>query len=99
VISKRAQKKPQLFGAKAFGLMVALSFGVGLYTGVSMATEAKTAPVNIVEVEAGQTVWDIARPVADNRGADIREVLEQIQADNGLDDNFSVRPGQKLVVK
>ncbi len=97
--AKRAQKKPLSLGAKAVIVLLVLDFGAGIYTGVNLATEAKPDTASIVEVQTGQTVWDIARPVADARGADIREVLAQIQSDNGLDDNFSVRPGQKLVVK
>ena len=99
---KRAQKKP-LLRAKAFWAMAALACGIGIYTGCQIA-RADTATIKsddsrIVTVEDGQTVWDIARPVADKEGQDIREVVYEIQINNDLDDNCTVRPGQKLIVR
>lgn len=99
---KRAQKKP-LLRAKAFLAMAALACGIGIYTGCQIA-RADTATIKsddsrIVTVEDGQTVWDIARPVAGQEGQDIREVVYEIQINNDLDDNCTVRPGQKLIVR
>lgn len=83
--------------------MAALACGIGIYTGCQIA-RADTATIKsddsrIVTVEDGQTVWDIARPVADKEGQDIREVVYEIQINNDLDDNCTVRPGQKLIVR
>lgn len=100
---KRIPKRGPLFGAKSFLAMAVLVCGIGLYTGCQIA-RADTATIKsddsrIVTVEDGQTVWDIARPVADKEGQDIREVVYEIQINNDLDDNCTVRPGQKLIVR
>ena len=99
---KRVQKKPP-FGAKSFLAMAALACGIGIYTGCQIA-RADTATIKsdgsrIVTVEDGQTVWDIARPVADQEGQDVREVVYEIIVNNELDQNGTVRPGQKLVIR
>lgn len=99
----RIPKRGPLFGAKSFLAMAALACGIGIYTGCQIA-RADTATIKsddsrIVTVEDGQTVWDIARPVADKEGQDIREVVYEIQINNDLDDNCTVRPGQKLIVR
>ena len=98
----RPKRKPR-FRTIRTGLDIAMAFGVGLYVGsttpwVDAETIANdTAAVHVVE--PGETVWDIARPVADKEGQDIREVVYEIQINNDLDDNCTVRPGQKLIVR
>lgn len=96
----RIPKCGPLFGAKSFMAMAVLACGIGLYTGLGMAGDRVQADdVQVVTVETNQTVWDVARPIADAEGLDIREVVYQIQVNNNLDKDCTVRPGQQLVIR
>lgn len=98
--SRRIPKRGPLFGAKSFLAMAVLACGIGLYTGLGMAGDRVQADdVQVVTVEPGETVWDIARPVADEQGIDVREIVYQIQVNNNLDQDCTVRPGQQLVIR
>ena len=52
----------------------------------------------VAEVEAGDTVWDLAARLARPED-DIRDVVRAIKAQNGITDAAALRPGQTLVVK
>lgn len=98
--SRRIPKRGPLFGAKSFLAITVLACGIGIYTGLGMAGDRVQADdVQVVTVEPGETVWDIARPVADEQGIDVREIVYQIQVNNNLDQNCTVRPGQQLVIR
>lgn len=85
------------------GLAIMTAFGIGLYLGSATpwsqaeTVAADTAIVHVVE--PGETVWDIARPVADAQGMDIREVVYQLEINNNLDDECTLRPGQRLIIR
>lgn len=97
---KRIPKRGPLFEAKSFMAMAVLACGIGLYTGLGMAGDRVQADdVQVVTVENDQTVWDVARPIADAEGIDIREVVYQIQVNNNLDQDCTVHPGQQLVIR
>lgn len=98
----RPKRKPR-FRTIRTGMAIALAFGVGLYIGSATpwsqaeTVAADTAIVHIVD--EGETVWDIARPVADAQGMDIREVVYQLEINNNLDDECTLKPGQRLVIR
>lgn len=98
----RQKRKPHFRAVRSAMALVA-AFGVGLYIGsttpqVDAETIANdTAAVHVVE--PGETVWDIARPVADAQGMDIREVVYQLEINNNLDDECTLRPGQRLIIR
>lgn len=98
---KRIPKRGPLFEAKSFLAMAVLACGIGLYTGPGMAAgeTVKADDVQVITVEKDQTVWDVARPIADAEGLDIRKVVYQIQVNNNLDQDCTVRPGQQLVIR
>lgn len=85
------------------GLAIMTAFGIGLYLGSATpwsqaeTVAADTAIVHVVE--PGETVWDIARPVADAQGMDIREVIYLMEVNNNLDQNDTLTPGQKLIIR
>lgn len=85
------------------GLAIAAAFGIGLYLGSTTpwsqaeTVAADTAHVHIVD--KGETLWQIAGPVADKTGQDVREVIYQIQVNNGLGPNPTLKPGQRLVIR
>ena len=85
------------------GLALVAAFGVGMYVGSTTPwVDAKTiandtAAVHVVE--PGETVWDIVRPVADEQGIDVREIVYQLQINNDLDDDCTLTPGQKIVIR
>lgn len=101
---KKTRKKSNIAVMTA---MFAAAFAIGLVIGHATpaeaesihtaATQTETAETHIVQ--DGETLWDIARPVADRQGQDIREVIFQIQVNNDLGDNPVLKPGQKLVVR
>ncbi|WP_279018196.1 LysM peptidoglycan-binding domain-containing protein [Megasphaera elsdenii] len=96
------RRKPKFQVVRA-GLALVAAFGIGLYIGsttpqVDAETIANdTAAVHVVE--PGETVWDIARPVADAQGMDIREVIYLMEVNNNLDQNDTLTPGQKLIIR
>lgn len=96
------KRKPR-FRAVRSAMVIVVAFGVGLYIGsttpqVDAETIANdTAAVHVVE--PGETVWDIARPVADAHGQDIREVIYLMEVNNNLDQNDTLTPGQKLIIR
>lgn len=98
----RSKRKPR-FRAVRSAMAIVAAFGVGMYVGsttpwVDAETIANdTAAVHVVE--PGETVWDIARPVADAQGMDIREVVYQLEINNNLDDECTLRPGQRLIIR
>lgn len=98
----RSKRKPR-FRAVRSAMAIVAAFGVGLYLGSTTSwsqTETvanDTAAVHVVE--PGETVWDIARPVADAQGMDIREVVYQLEVNNNLDDECTLRPGQRLIIR
>lgn len=85
------------------GLAIVAAFGIGLYLGSATpwsqaeTIAADTAIVHIVD--EGETLWQIAGPVADRSGQDIREVIYEIQINNDLGPNPTLKPGQRLVIR
>lgn len=98
VVKRRAGR---LLTTGATICLMCLGCGIGLYTGVQIATastvKADTAQVHVVQ--QGETLWDIARPIADAQGQDIREVIYELEVNNELDQNCNLKPGQKLIVR
>lgn len=96
------KRKPR-FRMIRTGLAIMTAFGIGLYLGSATpwakaeTISAETARIHIVE--PGETVWDIARPVADAHGQDIREVIYLMEVNNNLDQNDTLTPGQKLIIR
>ncbi|WP_418518783.1 LysM domain-containing protein [Megasphaera sp.] len=79
------------------------AFGIGLYLGSTTPwsqAETVTADTTIIHVvDEGETLWQIAGPVADRSGQDIREVIYEIQINNDLGPNPTLKPGQRLVIR
>lgn len=99
---KEPKRKPRFRMIRA-GLAIAMAFGIGLYLGSATpwsqaeTVAADTAIVHVVD--EGETLWQIAGPVADKTGQDIREVIYQISVNNGLGPNPTLKPGQRLVIR
>ena len=72
-----------------------VSVGVGTWLGAALSAPP-AGEVVTVTVAPGQTLWALAGAAA-APGEDVREVVAQIAALNGLAD-ADVRPGQALVV-
>lgn len=96
------RRKPK-FQVVRTGMAIMAAFGVGLYLGSATPwSQAETiandtAIIHVVDTD--ETLWEIAGPIADKTGQDVREVIYEIQINNDLDDNCTVRPGQKLIVR
>ena len=78
-------------------LLVAFAVGVFVTAAGSVATqhEGTPAPTKIVQVGAGDTLWEIASQLADD--GDVRPMMEQIKQLNALD-SADLQAGQRLVV-
>ncbi len=96
------KRKPKFQVVRA-GLALVAAFGIGLYIGSttpwSQAETVANDAAAVHVVEPGETVWDIARPVADEQGIDVREIVYQLQINNDLDDDCTLTPGQKIVIR
>jgi LysM repeat protein len=78
-------------------LLVAFAIGVFVTAAGSVATQqpGTPEPTRIVQVQSGQTLWDIAAERAD--GGDVRAMMEKIERLNALDSSV-LQVGQRLVV-
>ena len=96
------KRKPKFQVVRA-GLALVAAFGIGLYIGSttpwSQAETVANDAAAVHVVEPGETVWDIARPVADEQGIDVREIVYQLQINSDLDDDCTLTPGQKIVIR
>lgn len=96
------RRKPKFQVVRA-GLALVAAFGVGLYIGSATPwtqaemVAADTAIIHVVDTD--ETLWEIAGPVADKTGQDIREVIYQIQINNDLGLAPTLKPGQRLVIR
>jgi hypothetical protein len=82
-----------------FLVALAVACSVGLYVGHSLCETVRAqedAQVHIVD--QGETLWEIAGPIADERGIDIREVIYIISVNNNIAGNDDIHPGQRLVI-
>lgn len=97
-------KKSRIPGLIRAGLTFAVACGIGFAIGrasnVVLPAATLTADNSQIHVvRQGETLWDIARPIADAQGQDIREVIYQLQINNELDKNGDLRPGQKIIIR
>lgn len=83
---------------RLIAMLTILALTGGLLGYHDRQAEAEAAPTVYV-VEAGDTLWDIARPIADDRGVDIRDLISHIVADNDIPIDASIYPGQEIVIK
>lgn len=98
----RPKRKPR-FRAVRSAMVIVAAFGVGLYIGSTTPwshaeTIANDAAI-IHVVDTDETLWEIAGPIADKTGQDIREIICQIQINNDLGPNPTLKPGQRLVIR
>ena len=82
--------------AVAIVAALALAGGVGYYAG-SRHDQAQTVETTVHEVADNETLWDIAADVTDNEH-DIRRTVYSLQQLNGLDNNCTLQPGQKIKI-
>lgn len=98
----KLKRKPR-FRAVRSAMVIVAAFGVGLYFGSTTpwsqaeAVVADTAIIHVVD--KGETLWQIAGPIADKTGQDVREVIYEISVNNGLGPNPTLKPGQRLVIR
>lgn len=72
----------------------------GIAAGHYEKSKAESATEPIVHVvEKGETVWNIARPIADAKNEDIRDTICQMMADNDISIDAVIYPGQKIIIK
>lgn len=96
-------KRKTRFRAVRSAMAIVAAFGVGLYLGSTIpwsqaeTVAADTAIIHVVD--EGETLWQIAGPVADKTGQDVREVIYEISVNNGLGPNPTLKPGQRLVIR
>lgn len=100
-----AIKRPSKKGKVArLAMTILLAFGIGVYAGTGIGNigqgptvAADEADVHVVE--DGETLWDIARSVADARGQDIRETIYEIKINNDLQEDDNLQPGQRIIIR
>lgn len=98
----RQKRKPH-FRAVRSAMVIVVAFGVGLYIGSTTpwsqaeTVAADTAIIHVVDTD--ETLWEIAGPIADKTGQDVREVIYEIQINNGLGPDPTLKPGQRLVIR
>lgn len=98
---KRTSKKGKV---ARLAMTILLAFGIGVYAGTGIGNIGQGPTVAADEedvhvVEDGETLWDIARSVADARGQDIRETIYEIQINNGLQEDDNLQPGQRIIIR
>lgn len=98
---KQTSKKGKM---ARLAMTILLAFGISVYAGTGIGNVGQGPTVAADEadvhvVKEGETLWDIARSVADARGEDIRGIIYEIQINNDLDDDCTLTPGQKIVIR
>ncbi len=98
---KQTSKKGKM---ARLAMTILLAFGIGVYAGTGIGNVGQGPTVAADEadvhvVKEGETLWDIARSVADARGQDIRETIYEIQINNGLQENDNLKPGQRIIIR
>lgn len=98
---KQTSKKGKM---ARLAMTILLAFGIGVYagTGIGNIGQGPTVAADEADVHVvkdGETLWDIARSVADARGQDIRETIYEIQINNGLQENDNLKPGQRIIIR
>jgi len=83
---------------KKIALLLLASAVAGVLAGYYEQQSMAETPATTYEVQEGDTVWTIARPIADDREEDIRSVVYWISTDNNLDVDARIYPGQKLII-
>ena len=96
----RKGKKRGIPGAAVAAVAIALSLGwfINRPADVS-AAEVKDDTADVHIVQTGENLWDICRPLADARGMDIREVIYLISVNNGINQDASLKPGQRITLR
>lgn len=100
----KQKKKSRVPGLIRAGLTFAAACGIGILIGrasnVILPAATLTADNSTVHVvQDGETLWQIARPIADEEGQDIREIIYQLTINNELDQDGDLKPGQKLIIR
>lgn len=84
-------------------IAILMAFGIGVYAGIGIGDNGQATVAadnaNVHIVEDGETLWDIARGIADVRGQDIREIIYELQVNNNIGDNDNLQPGQKIIIR
>lgn len=80
-----------------FALLVAFTFGVFVTAAGSVATQqaGTPEPTSIVQVGAGDTLWELAAELAED--GDVRGMMAKIKQLNALE-STDLQVGQRLVV-
>lgn len=98
----RQKRKPR-FRAVRSAMAIVAAFGAGLYLGStilwSQAESVAEDKAIVHVVDEGETLWQIAGPVADKTGQDVREIISRIQINNDLGPDPTLKPGQRLVIR
>lgn len=100
-VSSAAHEAPMRLTARGRRVLVVLAFvvaaAVGAISGTLLGGDvALPTSVETVTVQPGESLWSIASTVT-APGADVRVVVDQIMALNGLDDSV-VATGERLAV-
>lgn len=83
---------------KLIVLLVAAAVA-GVLAGYLERQSAAEAAPSVYVVQDGDTVWDLSRKIADSRQEDVRDTVDRIMADNDIEDDAIIHPGQKIVIK
>ena len=78
------------------GLAIAVAAVIGSVVGAATGAAEASPAVEVVTVTSGDSLWGIASEVA-APGADVRDVMSEIAALNGLEDTTLIA-GQQLTV-
>ncbi len=92
------KKERKVHGMKVWALLLMgaiMASGYGVMKAQEPAPEMETY---IVEVDYGDTLWDICGDIAANK-VDVREVIYRTMEDNHIDKADDLQPGQMLLVR
>lgn len=79
-----------------WGIIAVLLTLVLLFTWASAKAATTSAPMQVMQVQPGDTLWSIARQ-AGGQQQDVRQVIQEIREMNELGEAL-IQPGQKLLV-
>ena len=92
---------PERQGHLARNIVCCIAFAAVASFGIASCRtgEETQETITMHEVQEGETIWGIARPIADARGEDIRKTIYRIMKNNDIGPNGDIKPGQILTIK
>ncbi|MFA6075919.1 MAG: LysM peptidoglycan-binding domain-containing protein [Negativicutes bacterium] len=97
ITKRRVKRNGRIFFAIL--ILVIIGYAMGIMTSLAFSYQSHNEPITYINetVRRGDTLWTIADRYCDN-STNIQEYIHKIAKLNNLDSNYSLAPGQELLI-